>query len=291
MRQVLETFTDDYGNPILKIYISSVGVQKRPMIRHRHTEFEISLILSGKGIYNTDLGDFEFSEGDIFIFSTNEYHNISAVLEAPFHILNIQFAPAFIYAHSGQHDILFMNIFLNRTAQFRNLLTRDNPHTEQIRQKFLSIQNECEQKEPCYYTKIRNNIMSILIDIFRYYNYADYNLPSSRVYNDINNLQKAIAFIDTNYNEEVSLEDIATSACLSKFHFMRLFKSTYNMTVWDYINIKRINKAISLLKTTNDTVINIASKSGFNSPANFNRIFKKITGLTPKEYRRHLKQS
>lgn len=61
------------------------------------------------------------------------------------------------------------------------------------------------------------------------------------------------------------------------------------MTVWDYINIKRIDKAVNLLTKTNDTVINIASKCGFNSPANFNRIFKKITGLTPKECRKHAK--
>ena len=295
MKQILDTFTDNYGNPILKIYISTAPVQKRPKTLHRHTEFEISLILSGKGIYNTDLGNFEFSTGDIFLFSTNEYHNITEIFECDgqeyLQILNVQFAPAFIYTANKQQDTMFMNIFLNRTAQFCNLLTRDNPYTEQLRQKFLFIKKECEQKESCYYTEIRNSIISILITVFRYYNYADYKQPSTSIYNDINGLQKAIAFINENYCEEISLDDIAASAYISKFHFIRLFKSTYNMTVWDYINIKRIDKAVSLLKTTNDTIINIASKSGFNTPANFNRIFKKITGVTPKEYRQHHRQS
>lgn len=61
------------------------------------------------------------------------------------------------------------------------------------------------------------------------------------------------------------------------------------MTVWDYINIKRIDKALSLLANSNENVLTVATKSGFNNSANFNRIFKKITGLTPKEYRQSTK--
>ncbi len=75
MRQIIDTFNDDYGNPVFKIYISSCVAQKQQKRLHRHTEFEISLILSGNGIYNTDLGNFDFFQGDIFLFSTNEYHS------------------------------------------------------------------------------------------------------------------------------------------------------------------------------------------------------------------------
>ena len=62
------------------------------------------------------------------------------------------------------------------------------------------------------------------------------------------------------------------------------------MTVWDYINIKRVDAAINLLSTTSDSVINVALKCGYSTPANFNRIFKKITGTSPKDYRKHLRR-
>ena len=58
------------------------------------------------------------------------------------------------------------------------------------------------------------------------------------------------------------------------------------MTTWDYINIKRIEDSLTLLKSTNLTVLDIATKCGFNSTASFNKIFKKTTGITPKEYRK-----
>lgn len=168
------------------------------------------------------------------------------------------------------------------------MLTRDNPYTEKIRQLFYIVKQECEEKKPCYRTETRNKVISILINIFRNYNYAESTIFPSVSYN-IEGLQKAIAYINENYCYDISLDAIAAAAFLSKFHFMHLFKSTYNMTVWDYINIKRIDKALSLLANSNENILTVAAKSGFNNSANFNRIFKKITGLTPKEYRQSTK--
>ena len=51
------------------------------------------------------------------------------------------------------------------------------------------------------------------------------------------------------------------------------------------INIKRIEKSLGLLKNTDDTVLSVAAACGYNNTANFNRIFRKITGLTPRQYR------
>lgn len=287
MKQYIDTFTDRYGNPVFSIYTSTPAAMKRQKRLHRHTEFEISLILSGKGVYSTTSGEYHFEKGDIFLFSTNEYHYITDVEygEDPFfQILNIQFAPAFIYTSDCAKDTLFMNIFLHRTAQFCHMLTRDNPCTPSIRQIFHDMKRECEEKKACYRTQTRNQLLSVLISIFRNYNYAETSESSAPTYN-IEGLQKAIAYMNENYSDDLSLDSIAQAAFLSKFHLMHLFKSAYNMTVWDYINIKRIDKALFLLANSNENVLTIATKSGFNNSTNFHRIFKKITGLTPKEYR------
>ena len=66
MKQLIDTYTDKYGNPIFRIYISTQPKMKRQKRLHRHTEFEISLILSGKGIYSTTSGEYCFEKGDMF---------------------------------------------------------------------------------------------------------------------------------------------------------------------------------------------------------------------------------
>ena len=291
MKLPIDTFKDKLGNEIFRIYISTSQPMKRQKRLHRHTEFELSLILSGSGIYNTKSGDYHFRQGDIFLFSSNEYHCITDVFEygeqKALQLLNIQFAPAFIYAADNFNATSFMNVFINRTEQFRNMLTRDNPCTASIRQTFYHVKQECEEKKPCYHTEVQNSIISILINIFRNYNYANFTIDSAPNHADIHNLQKAVAFINENFCEDISLDDIAQAAYISKYHFARLFRSVYNMTVWNYITIQRIDKAIHLLSSSNENITNIAMKSGFNSVTNFNRTFKKVTGCIPKEYRQN----
>ena len=55
--------------------------------------------------------------------------------------------------------------------------------------------------------------------------------------------------------------------------------------MWDYVNSRRIDAAIRLLADNELNILDIAVKCGFNNTANFNKTFKKITGLTPTEYR------
>ena len=58
------------------------------------------------------------------------------------------------------------------------------------------------------------------------------------------------------------------------------------MSVWDYICIKRIEEALTLIKTTDKNILDIALECGFNNTVNFNKIFKKYTNLLPSTFRK-----
>lgn len=291
MNKIIDEFKDEYNNPVFSAYLSLVPAEKRQKRLHRHTDFELSLILSGGGVYYTENGECTFLEGDVFLFSANEQHCITEIRDGGLTILNLHFAPHFIYSGDGSKNHAFMNVFFNRADNFKNMLDNKNPAISIVREKFFAIKKECEEKQPCYKSEVKNLLVSILITVLRRFGCANLSEPCGKVYDDINGLQKAIEYINDNFTGEIRLDDIAAAATLSKFHFIRLFKASYNMTVWDYINIKRIDAAINLLSVSSDTVINVSMKCGFNTPANFNRIFKKITGVTPKDYRKHLKQT
>ena len=64
-----------------------------------------------------------------------------------------------------------------------------------------------------------------------------------------------------------------------------MFKEMNGLTPWEYINIKRINKAVDLLKSSDLSISSVATQCGYNNMANFSRIFKQITGTTPKHIR------
>lgn len=288
--EIIDSFSDRFGNLIFQVFRSSAVARRNLIRQHRHTEFEISLILSGSGIYRTENGDYDIRSGDIFLYSTNEYHCISDITPDSgydcMELLNIHFSPTLLVA-DGITDIDSpLGVFFNRSTAFSNRLTRDNPHTETIRELLLKVREECEQKKTCYRTLVRDMIGQILITVTRNYGYTASDSTTQFPIRYDENLRWAVAYINEHFCDQLTLDNIIEVAHMTKTNFLTVFKASYQMTTWDYINIKRIDRAMRLLSSTDLTVIDIATRCGYNNTANFNRIFRKVTGITPKSYRK-----
>jgi AraC-like DNA-binding protein len=91
-------------------------------------------------------------------------------------------------------------------------------------------------------------------------------------------------FIDTHYQENIDLVNIADEAFFSKFHFIRLFKKSYGKTPHQYLISVRIDKAGQLLRN-GSSVTDTCFSVGFESLASFSGLFQKITGKRPTLYR------
>lgn len=287
--ELINEIFDNCNNSIFKIFISTAAARKGVVRQHRHTEFELSLILSGKGIYKTENGNFDIQENDIFLYSTNEYHCITDIFpdgdKLYMELLNIHFSPSYIMGtDSLNRNTEYMNIFFSRKPSFENCIDRTNAYNPKLRELILSIKSECENKEPCYETIVFARLTEILTLLLRHYNLAENKTIKPLRY--VDNISSAITYINEHYNENITLNDITKAAHMHKTTFIANFKAIYHMTTWDYINIKRIEDSLTLLKSTDLTVLDIAIKCGFNSTANFSKIFKKITGITPSEYRK-----
>lgn len=86
-------------------------------------------------------------------------------------------------------------------------------------------------------------------------------------------------------NSDLKLQDVATRLDLLPHHISQSINELEERNFSDFINEYRISKAIRLLKTTENKVIHIAYDSGFNNKASFNNAFKKVTGMSPSQYR------
>ena len=93
-------------------------------------------------------------------------------------------------------------------------------------------------------------------------------------------------YIDMHFQENLTLETLARLSGLTPNYFSSLFSKVSGIKLWDYINSRRIEAAMQLLKNeSNLNIIEIAAQCGFNNTANFNKAFKKAVGITPGEYR------
>ncbi|MEP6846418.1 MAG: AraC family transcriptional regulator [Panacibacter sp.] len=91
---------------------------------------------------------------------------------------------------------------------------------------------------------------------------------------------QAKLFIDENFGENIDLDNISDEAFFSKFHFIRLFKTIYNKTPYQYLTAVRIEKAKQLL-TKGISVSEACFLVGFDSVTSFSGLFKRIVSLTP----------
>ncbi len=96
---------------------------------------------------------------------------------------------------------------------------------------------------------------------------------------------KAKEYIDSNFTLPLTLEKISGEACLSRYHFLRLFKEVYGETPYQHISGLRIRKAVSLLSSGNMPVTGICSEVGFDSLSSFSWLFKQKLGLSPGSFR------
>ena len=93
-------------------------------------------------------------------------------------------------------------------------------------------------------------------------------------------------YIDEHLHKDLRVKDIAVVACMSEFHFFRLFKECFKVTPHRYYLQMKTEIAIKLLTTTNEPVSIISDKCGFRDLYTFSRIFKSLHQLSPSNYRK-----
>lgn len=103
------------------------------------------------------------------------------------------------------------------------------------------------------------------------------------------NISRRIAtaklYIDENYLCDINLDHVALAACISKFHFIRLFKNAYGRTPHQYLSYRRIETAKKMLSKKNIKVSAVAEEIGFESTSAFCKLFKQYTGVSPLQYK------
>lgn len=103
-----------------------------------------------------------------------------------------------------------------------------------------------------------------------------------------NTIEKAVAFIEANYNKPISLDDAAAEVMLNPSYFSKLFRESIGLSYSKYLSQYRINKAKELMNDPARRIKEIANMVGYENVRYFIRVFKSLTGLSPNVYKEQL---
>ena len=98
-------------------------------------------------------------------------------------------------------------------------------------------------------------------------------------------IKKAMSYISDNFASNITLDDVARHVHLNPAYFSSIFKQSCGSSFKEYLNMVRIEESKRLLANTDYSVVDIAVATGFMDQSYFSKVFKKYTGLTPKQYR------
>lgn len=280
------SFLSSAENPLITVFRSSLPSEKGMFAEHHHTAFEITMVLSGSGIYSTKKAEFEFESGDIFFFSTDEFHWIKR-LNTKAEFINIHFEPRFIWADNfGVSSKELIKIFFSKKKKPLNKISNTNEASPVIKELIFKIENEFTEKKQEFGAMLKIHLINILVETLRSYDKQLSQIDISYNTQMLKYMDDALNYIDEYLDSELTLETLSDVAHMSKTYFCCQFKKLNGISPWEYITIKRIERAITYLESTDMTRLEIALKCGYNNTANFYHAFKRVTGKTPGDFKK-----
>jgi AraC-like DNA-binding protein len=251
---------------------------------HWHEEIEVIYSLEGEMQVGLNNEIYTIQPRDIFLIGGGDVHHFISGRKGSRCVI-IQFGLAFFDSFSNViSDRRFVRPMLGYS---KKLGTEEQTNIHQaMERQILAIMDEYQEKKDGYQMALKARIYDLVVILLRQVPMEPYQpREKSRQISRLKRLEKVFGYVEENYYRNIGLEEIARVANYSPYHFTRFFKESTGINFNDYLNSFRIKKVERLLLDMDLTITEVAYKAGFNSIKTFNRVFKKLKGCSPSEYR------
>lgn len=253
---------------------------------HYHPFFEILILLGKEADHLIEGSPYHMQTNDMVLLAPSRLHkSIYPKGEASKRIVISFMLPADYFGYKETYDKL-LSPFFAQVPIYR--------FAPEERRRLFNVLNDLFtfSSSPEYEG---NETDSFYVHTrFQEFLHTLYTIQDKNIYRDdttYNSIERKIyditAYIHANYNEELSLEGLAEQFYVSPCYLSHQFKNVTHFGLMNYIQMTRIKNVEYRLTSTHDKISDIAESCGFTSFSQFNRIFKKITGTSPSDYRHH----
>lgn len=253
-----------------------IGLPSKPgffVAPHTRLEYLIHYVISGKGFFYCEGKKFELHSSDLFLICPSRIVSYQADPDDPFQLC--------WFAFDVTNGLKFISLLGFSLEQPVHQLEKSIPLVNMI-QKMI---DEIVEPIPNEFS-----IQSYLYSIIAYLINSNKQLSigSNKVTRNQHRLRYirlAKAYIELNYMHFITVQDIACNVNLERTYFSKIFKEEENVTIQQYLINVRITQSKALLKQTDYSIKEICTFIGMKDAYYFSKLFKKITKLTPSQYR------
>lgn len=253
------------------------------VLSHYHDSIELIRIVSGDLNCLIQGQTYHVEKGDLCFINKKQIHRIYCDQDKDCSFRSITINPEMLTADRSIMEkyikpILLDEDFSHSISSVDNVITRDITGIMDI------IINLEQEKPQAYELAIVAFVHFIFQQLYKLYQESK-GKAGACLNTDAVLYRKIANFIYENYDQKLSLDDIAKSGNISRSKCCNLFKKYAQNSPIDFLNLYRLEISTGLLKQTNDTIATIAMTCGFGQQSYYNRLFLREYGMTPKEYR------
>ncbi len=254
------------------LFITHIGYFPKAKYHYRERPYGCAdniliYCVEGKGYYQTEKGSYFLKANQFFILPPGKFHIYQADIRDPWSIY---------WIHFSGNMVKSLNKWLN-TENFIEPtdLMYDKKMIEQWADIYYTLESGFTKEKLAYAN----------LSLYRFLTFFLCPQNTTQFVRKENPIAESIAFMKSNIDKLLSIQELAAQMNYSSSHYTSIFKKTTNVSPIEYFNKLKIHYACQLLSQTDLRVNEVAGKLGYEDSFYFSRIFKKITGKSPKDYR------
>lgn len=275
----------DAGFPVLVSKEQLSVYESGTFLWHWHPEIELTLVQSGEIIYHVNRSVYHLRQGDILFCNANALHSGSMFQKKDCSYLSVTFDPRLIYGF--QESIVFKKYIdpIIQDIGFAAVLFR--PNHDQYVGLHTALQTVIRlfDRQPAFYEP---DMICQLLQIWKviFHCYSPNDPAAAYEGKELVRIKQILSYLDQNYMNQITLEDISKVINLCPGECSRLFRRYMNVPLFSYLKEYRISRSLNFLAEPGLPVTEVAELSGFSDPNYYTKVFRSIKGCSPRTYRK-----
>ena len=278
-----------HGSDHFPFLVSYQCLSEYDSMWHCHPEIEITYVKEGSMHYRINNRSFHLKEGDIIFCNSNALHSGEMENQEDCSYIPITFDPKLIYGFF-QSTICtrYVDPVIQNLAVCAVHIDYSEKWHETFRDRMLEVISLDKQKPDFYELDISIRMQLLWRLLVEHLPHQPVSTTSD--FTEYERIRRILSYIEQNYMNQITLDDISEHIHLCESECTRLFKRHMNTTLFSFLQEYRIERSLEYLNTK-ESISSIAEKTGFSDSNYYSKVFSKIKGCSPREYRKNLKDT